>query len=107
MPISKKKISLGLQGAGSYGAFTWGVLDRLLQEDSLEIEALSGVSAGAINAVVVADGYARGGGREGARAALARFWRSLGLSAVFSPLQRTPADHLAGGFTMSLSLIHI
>ena len=103
MPISKKKISLGLQGAGSYGAFTWGVLDRLLQEDSLEIEALSGVSAGAINAVVVADGYARGGGREGARAALARFWRSLGLSAVFSPLQRTPADHLAGGFTMSHS----
>ncbi|KFI07579.1 patatin-like phospholipase family protein [Massilia sp. BSC265] len=101
--MPKKKISLGLQGAGSYGAFTWGVLDRLLQEESLEIEALSGVSAGAINAAVMADGYARGGGREGARAALARFWRALGLTAVFSPLQRTPMDHLAGGFTMSHS----
>lgn len=100
---SNKKISLGLQGGGTYGAFTWGVLDRLLQEERLDVTSLSGVSAGAINAVVVADGWAHGGGREGARAALDRFWRALGGTALFSPLQRTPADHLAGGFTMSHS----
>lgn len=103
MSLPKKKISLGLQGAGSYGAFTWGVLDRLLQEEGLEIAAVSGASAGAINAAVLADGYARGGGREGARAALDRFWRALGATAAFSPLQRTPVDHLAGGFTLSHS----
>lgn len=103
MTAVKKKICLGLQGAGSYGAFSWGVLDRLLQEESLDILALSGASAGAINAAVVADGYAHGGGREGARAALGRFWRALGATAAFSPLQRTPMDHLAGGFTMSHS----
>jgi NTE family protein len=73
-----KTISLGLQGGGTYGAFGWGVLDRLLQEEWLVIEALSGTSAGAVNAVVLADGYAHGGGREGARKALNRFWRTLG-----------------------------
>ena len=103
MATTNKKISLGLQGAGSYGAFTWGVLDRLLQEERLDIGAFSGASAGAINAAVVADGYAHGGGREGARAALGRFWRALGATAAFSPLQRTPMDHLAGGFTLSHS----
>ncbi|MCC2955687.1 patatin-like phospholipase family protein [Massilia sp. IC2-477] len=101
--MTNKKLSLGLQGGGTYGAFTWGVLDRLLQEERLDINALSGTSAGAINAAVVADGWAHGGGREGARAALARFWRALGLTASFSPLQRTPMDHLAGGYTMSFS----
>ena len=103
MSSSKKRISLGLQGGGTYGAFTWGVLDRLLQEERLDITSLSGASAGAINAAVVADGWARGGGREGARRALARFWHALGGTALFSPLQRTPLDHLAGGFTMSHS----
>lgn len=100
MASVKKQISLGLQGGGTYGAYTWGVLDRLLQEERLEIAALSGTSAGAINAAVVADGMARGGGREGARRALARFWHGLAGTAMFSPLQRTPADHMAGGFTM-------
>ncbi|MFC0252109.1 patatin-like phospholipase family protein [Massilia consociata] len=103
MVTTNKKISLGLQGGGTYGAFTWGVLDRLLQEERLDITALSGASAGAINAAVVADGYAHGGGREGARKALDRFWRTLANTAMFSPLQRTPLDHLAGGFTMSHS----
>jgi NTE family protein len=97
---SNKILNLGLQGAGSYGAFTWGVLDRLLQEERVDLGALSGASAGAINAVVVADGYARGGGREGARRALDRFWHALGGTALFSPLQRTPMDHIAGRFTM-------
>nr|WP_229428909.1 patatin-like phospholipase family protein [Massilia sp. ST3] len=92
-----------MQGGGTYGAFGWGVLDRLLREEWLDIDAISGTSAGAINAVVLADGYAHGGGREGARRALDRFWRTLGQTAMLSPLQRTPLDHLAGGFTMEHS----
>lgn len=98
-----KTISLAIQGGGSYGAYGWGVLDRLLQEPDLDIDALSGSSAGAINAVVVADGYARGGGREGARRALDKFWRSLGAVASMSPLQRTPLDRMAPSFTMEFS----
>jgi len=98
-----KTISLAIQGGGTYGAFGWGVLDRLLQEDDLVIDALSGSSAGAINAVVVADGYAHGGGRQGARRALDRFWRALGTTATLSPLQRTPLDRMAPTFTMEFS----
>ena len=96
-------ISLAIQGGGSYGAYGWGVLDRLLQEPGLDIDALSGSSAGAINAVVVADGYARGGGREGARRALDKFWRAIGATASMSPLQRTPLDRMAPHFTMAFS----
>jgi NTE family protein len=76
-PVSNKKVALALQGGGSHGAFTWGVLDRLLEEPSLEIEALTGTSAGAMNAVLVADGLRRGGPGE-ARAALRRYWERLG-----------------------------
>src|SRR5271166_1574111 len=65
-------IDLALQGGGSHGAFTWGVLDRLLEEPWLRIEAISGTSAGALNAAVLADGHANGGS-EGARAALEAF----------------------------------
>lgn len=101
-----KTISLAIQGGGTYGAFGWGVLDRLLQEENLEIDALSGSSAGAINAVVVADGYARGGGRQGARKALDRFWRTLGTTATLSPLQRTPLDRMAPSFTMEYSPVY-
>jgi NTE family protein len=100
---SHKTISLAIQGGGTYGAFGWGVLDRLLQEEDLEIDALSGSSAGAINAVVVADGYARGGGREGARRALDTFWRTLGSAATLSPLQRTPLDRMVPTVTMEFS----
>jgi len=99
-------ISLAIQGGGTYGAFGWGVLDRLLREETLAIDALSGSSAGAINAVVVADGYARGGGREGARKALDRFWRTLGTSSTLSPLQRTPLDRMAPSFTMEFSPVY-
>lgn len=101
-----KTISLAIQGGGTYGAFGWGVLDRLLQEESLVIDALSGSSAGAINAVVVADGYARGGGRAGARKALDRFWRTLGTTSTLSPLQRTPLDRMAPTFTMEFSPVY-
>lgn len=91
-----KKINLGLQGGGSYGAFAWGVLDRLLQDERLELDAISAASAGSINAVVLADGYAHGGGHAGARASLARFWNTLGASAMFSPMHPSPFDALAG-----------
>jgi NTE family protein len=73
----KCKIALALQGGGAHGAFTWGVLDRLLEEPSLEIEAISGTSAGAMNAAVLADGLRRGG-RDEARAALRRYWDEVG-----------------------------
>ncbi|HEX7383274.1 MAG TPA: patatin-like phospholipase family protein [Burkholderiaceae bacterium] len=68
------KIDLALQGGGSHGAFTWGVLDRLLEDETLDFAGVSGTSAGAINAAVMACGFARGG-RAGARAALDAFWR--------------------------------
>ena len=69
----RRRLSLALQGGGSFGAFTWGVLDRLLEEEDLAIDVASGASAGAINAVVMATGLAKGG-REEARARLTRFW---------------------------------
>jgi NTE family protein len=101
--LASKKIHLGLQGAGAYGAYTWGVLDRLLDEENLVIDSLSGSSSGAINAAVLADGYSRGGGRRGAQQALSRFWNGMGQAAAMSPLQRTPLDYLAGGWTMEYS----
>ena len=64
---STKRVNLALQGGGSHGAFTWGVLDRLLEDGRLELAAVSGTSAGAMNAVALADGWVRGG-TEGARA---------------------------------------
>src|SRR5215212_6523561 len=71
-----KRLSLALQGGGAFGAFTWGVLDRLLQEDTITFDAVSGASAGAMNAVVLASGLAQGGPEE-ARASLERFWRKV------------------------------
>lgn len=99
-------VSLGLQGGGTYGAFTWGVLDRLLDEDTFAFDSLSGSSSGAVNAVVLADGYARGGGRRGAQASLRRFWTTLGQLASFSPMQRTPLDRIAGKWTMEHSPVY-
>ena len=78
-------MTLGLQGGGSHGAFTWGVLDRLLQEDRIEIEGISGASAGAMNAVAFAHGFT-GGGREGARQALNDFWAAVASKAPFHKL---------------------
>ena len=80
------QIHLALQGGGAHGALTWGVLDRLLEDGRLGIGAISGTSAGAMNAVVLADGFAEGG-PEGARAALERFWRAVGEAARLSPLR--------------------
>jgi len=95
-------IDLALQGGGAHGAFTWGVLDRLLEEDGLRIEGISGTSAGAMNAAVLADGHADSG-PEGARAALEVFWSRVSQAARFSPLQRSPLDILLGRWTMDTS----
>ncbi len=83
----QKVINLALQGGGSHGAFTWGVLDRLLEDERIAVEGISATSSGAINAVVFADGLAAGG-REGARAALRQFWKRLSeiaTSGIFQP----------------------
>jgi NTE family protein len=95
-------VDLALQGGGSHGAFTWGVLDRLLEEPWLKIDGISGTSAGAMNAAVLADGHVTGGA-EGARAALERFWCSVSRAALLSPLQRTPLDVLLGRWTLDYS----
>lgn len=98
-----KTVSLALQGGGTYGAFTWGVLDRLLDEEHLAIDSLTGSSAGAINAVVTADGFAHGGGRRGAQAALRKFWTTLGQASLMSPLQRSPVDRMMGRWVMDFT----
>ena len=95
-------IDFALQGGGSHGAFTWGVLDRLLQETRFTIEGVSGTSAGAMNAAVMAAGYAQSGA-EGARAALATYWRRVSDAARFSPFQRSPIDRMLGRWTMDNS----
>jgi len=95
-------VDLALQGGGSHGAFTWGVLDRLIEEPWLKIEAISGTSAGAMNAALVADGWAQGGA-EGAKTALDTYWRSVSDAAAFSPLQRSPLDRLMGRWTLDTS----
>jgi NTE family protein len=92
-------VDLALQGGGSHGAFTWGVIDRLLEEPWLRVDAVSGTSAGAMNAAVLAHGW-RMGGAQGAREALDRFWRQIAQAAVFSPLQRSPMDRLLGRWSM-------
>jgi NTE family protein len=99
-------IDLALQGGGSHGAFTWGVLDRLLEEPWLQIEAISGTSAGAMNAAVMADGHAQAGS-PGARAALEAFWRGVSKAALFSPLQRSPIDVLLDRWTLDHSPAYI
>src|SRR3954453_19961709 len=85
-PAAVKAINLPLQGGGAHGAFAWGVLDRLLEEDRITFEGISATSAGAMNAAVLAYGMTVGG-REGARQALKDFWRGISHAALFSPLQ--------------------
>jgi len=88
-----KRINLALQGGGALGAFTWGVLDHLLEDGRLTIEGISGASAGAVNAVMLADGLARGGPEE-ARKRLAEFWRAASLGGNLPDMQRRAVDRL-------------
>ncbi len=106
MDRSPLLIDLALQGGGSHGAFTWGVLDRLLEEPWLRITGISGTSAGAMNAAVLADGWMEGQA-EGARAALEKFWQRVSRAAAFSPLQRSPIDRLLGRWTLDTSPAYV
>jgi NTE family protein len=99
-------VDLALQGGGAHGAFTWGVLDRFLDDDRLRIEGISGTSAGAMNAAVLADGHAAGG-REGAQAALHDFWRRVSDGARLSPFRRSPLDVMLGRWTMDTSPVFL
>jgi len=102
--INRKAIAVdfALQGGGAHGAFSWGVLDRALQMPGMQLDGISGTSAGAMNAAVLADGYAEGG-PDGARAALERFWRRVSDAATLSPLRRGPLDILLGNWTLDNS----
>jgi len=102
MDRSPVLVDLALQGGGAHGAFTWGVLDRLLEETWLRIEGVSGTSAGAMNAAILADGFAASGA-EGARKALETYWGHVSEAARFSPLQRTPVDKVLGRWTLDHS----
>jgi NTE family protein len=99
-------VDLALQGGGAHGAYTWGVLDRLLEEPSLLIEGISGTSAGSMNAAVLASGYAKGGAK-GAQQTLTEFWQRVSAAARFSPFQRGPLDILSGNWTMDYSPLFI
>lgn len=94
-----KLLNLALQGGGAHGAFTWGVLDRLLEDGRIEVEAISGTSAGAINSVVLVDGFMQGG-HDGAREALHAFWEQIAKIGAFSPIQRSPLDIWQGNFSL-------
>ena len=97
-----KKIDVALQGGGAHGAFTWGVLDRLLEERRIEIEGISGTSAGAMNAVALAQGLADRGPRM-AQEILAGFWTKVSEAARMGPIQRSFFDVMMGRWSLDLS----
>ena len=99
-------VDLALQGGGAHGAFTWGVLDRLLDEPWLSFDGISGTSAGAMNAAVMASGHVHGGA-EGAKAALHTFWKSVSEASKYSPMQRGMMDMLAGKWTLENSPMYM
>ncbi|MEN6331633.1 MAG: patatin-like phospholipase family protein [Smithella sp.] len=100
---AKKGVNLALQGGGAHGAFTWGVLDRLFEDDRIQIEAISGTSAGAMNAVVIADGLMQDG-KKGARRALETFWKAVSDAAQYSPIKRMPINLISGNWNLDNSL---
>ena len=91
---AQKVVNLALQGGGTHGAFTWGVLDRLLDEERLAFEGITASSAGAVNAVVLADGFAAGG-RKGAKKALRAFWRKLSQDASHTLFRPSLIDRMS------------
>jgi len=101
-----KKINLALQGGGAHGAVTWGVLDRLLEDERLEIDSISGTSAGAINAVALAYGHHMGGA-QGAREKLDEIWHAVSQSGeIFSSIKRTPMEMAFGQYNLDSSLTY-
>jgi NTE family protein len=100
--VKTEPLNLALQGGGAHGAFTWGVLDRLLEDDRIGFDGISATSAGAMNATVLASGMAAGG-REGAKKALTEFWHRISHAALKSPLQPTLLDRLLGDHSKAQS----
>ena len=93
-----KKINLALQGGGAHGAFTWGVIDQLLDDGRIKIEGISGTSAGSMNAVAYAHGHLTGGSA-GAKAALEKFWKAVSDAGQrFSPIQTMPWERAVKGW---------
>ncbi|WP_252106530.1 MULTISPECIES: patatin-like phospholipase family protein [unclassified Halomonas] len=97
-----KTLDLALQGGGAHGGYTWGVIDRLLEDDHIEIEGISGTSAGAMNGVVMADALTRGN-KETARQALRDFWQAVSRAGMTSPIRRSPLDILTGNWSLDQS----
>jgi len=95
----RKHVNLALQGGGAHGAFTWGVLDRILEDDHLVIEGVSGTSAGAMNAAVMSSGHLAGG-NAGARRALDKFWEGVSALGATSPIHRSWYDRLTGNWDL-------
>ncbi len=99
---SRKTINLALQGGGAHGAYTWGVLDALLEDGRIAFDAISGASAGAMNAVAFAEGFIDKG-PDGARQKLHDFWLSVSQEGALTPVQRKLFDVWFGGFAFSAS----
>ena len=95
-------VDLALQGGGAHGAYTWGVLDRLLEESWLQFDGISGTSAGGMNAVVMTHGLIQGG-PQGAKTALESFWKRVADAALLSPFRRGPLEILTGMWTLDYS----
>ena len=94
---TKKKINLALQGGGAHGAVTWGVIDRLLEDERIEIGAISGCSAGSVNAAALAFGIFRNG-RDGARDTLDKLWSRISKAGeLYSPVRSNPVPMIPGG----------
>jgi len=100
--MAPKKINLALQGGGAHGAYTWGVLDRLLEEKDVIIEGISGTSAGAMNAAMLVNGYMQGG-NDGAKKCLETFWRRISEAAALGPLHKSPLERMLTGWNMDMS----
>jgi NTE family protein len=99
----RKTVNLALQGGGSHGAFAWGALDRILEDDRIAIEGIVGTSAGAMNAAVTSYGLTLGG-NDGARQALATFWQAVADAGTWSVMQPSPLDRLISPGSPSISL---
>jgi NTE family protein len=99
-----RRINLALQGGGTHGAFTWGVLDRLLEEERIEIEGISASSAGAMNGTILAQGFHKGGA-SGARAELDHFWRRMAEIGWYNPLRRSWIEKVQGSWNLDRSPI--
>ncbi len=97
-----RRITLALQGGGAHGAYTWGVLDRLLEDERIEIESVSGTSAGGMNAALLVDGYIKNG-RQGAKDALAKFWVKVAEIGQMNPLTNSPLQGITHNWNLDSS----